>query len=256
MSYQYNKLNIGEILKYTPTGTRLYSPEFGTLYLTHEKGSGDAIKKYSVGIDFIPMTKKEPPYDIYQFGGYGQYRYGDIDFLFDEYGNIIVYNHHRAGYNEPFLREGWRYTYNGKTFISDEGCKLFPDEECTWENWQLKLFKKGNLVKVRMSNDIKDVDETGLHLVVKTHGEINYVGYFTDTYEDCYGNTKLILSETVREIIEDRTVRHYYDGVRYVDLTENTTFATFQDSMEHSTNKDILLGKKKPSPFPNGYLGY
>ena len=68
MSYQFNNINIGEILKYAPTGTKLYSPEFGTLYLAHSF----SISEYQIGrIDYIATTKKEPPHEISQFGGYG-----------------------------------------------------------------------------------------------------------------------------------------------------------------------------------------
>ena len=241
MGYQYNSIpNIREILKYTPAGTKLYSPEFGTLYLTHEGHLvGDAIQQYRVGgVDYIAMTKKQPPHDLCQFGGVGQYRYEDIDYLFDEYGNFIVYNHH--GHDDVMRKKGWRYIFNGQALISDEGCQLFPDEECTWKDWQIKFFKKGNLVK-------KTTKSGG---GLSPEKEKTYVGYFVNSFKDCYGNYRLILSDTVMESVINRYVKHYYTGLQEVELTGDTTFATNQDRMEYSSYKDILLGRKKPEPHP------
>lgn len=224
MYHQFNNINIREILKYAPAGTKLYSPEFGTLYLTHEGyGLSSSISEYQVGrIDYITTTKKEPPHEISQFGGYGQYRYTDIDYLFDVYGNIIAYNHHNIGYNKPMLKKDWHYTYNGFTFISNEGCQLFPDEEKTWKNWQLKFFKKGDLIKVPGGcNPTK---------------EITYVGKLVDHYTDRCGDIRLILSEVVQEVIIDRVYNHYYHPTVEQNLTENVAFATSQDSDEYDTH--------------------
>lgn len=128
------ELNIYNILRCLPTGIKLFVPDLGEVYLqTAEENDRfyegtwrwKSIFRTVGGVQrVIGLTKKKPcdPNCLSQFGGVRQYNSErDPEFLFDEYGHQLYPN-----------RVDW--------------CRIFPDKDMTWHNWQLKLFKKDYLL--------------------------------------------------------------------------------------------------------------
>ena len=256
------ELNIFDILHYAPDGTLLYSQDFGKVYL--HTVSIDNYRNGWLGNDkAIKVTRKMPKGYRSQFACQWQYRYEDIHYCFDEYGHLYVTDPRHRKDDAQIAKElatnnpGISLMCNGsKLYTSD--CRLFPDENMTWENWQLKLFRPGDLVRVEYRTCADRPDD-----------KIICVGYVQELHQSQLGKEfYILLNDVVKEIVVDRRHDHVYvekftasvyshtlwleSGFTQVDIT--CMFATADESRDHDNMKRILLNPKsegvwKPFPF-------
>lgn len=227
------ELNIYNILQGAITGTKLFTPDFGWLYLHTQ--SNDNYRNGWLGNDkAIKLTKKKPPYPLSQFGGYGQYRYEDIDYCFDEYGHLYLTDPERHRDDRSYMKEGEVYRFNGRKFLTLD-CHIFPDEEKTWDNWQLKLFKPGDMVVLQYCTDLSDP----CNYWVKYTGTLRNIRHGAVVKREIYCE----LSDVVVEYNENRITSHEYLKEKTCQVLKKceypARFATFQDYMEHRDFKKL-----------------
>lgn len=227
------ELNLYEILKSAPMGIRLYTPKFGWLYLY--TASRDDYRNGWLGNDkAIKLTKKKPGFQRNSHNI--DYHYDDIYCCFDEYGHYYPTDPH--GFNpkpdEVFLDKEETYRYNGRKFHTTE-CRVFPDDELTWDNWQTKLFMPGDMVVV----PIHDKAESPWDKDAPPPIDYNFTGYVKDITPD----GGMTLTDIIKETIKNRIHSHDYldhPVYFYPDQTKQSRFAGHQDRMEWYSNKRII----------------
>lgn len=220
---QEKLIDLYEILKGAPTGTELYVPKYGTLYL--HTASRDDYRNGWLGDDVaIKLTKRKPRYERHQIGGNAQYKYEEIDYCFDRYGRMYLTDPHHYKYEKHFMEKGKQYLFNGTHFLTPE-CQIFPDESLTWDNWQKKLFMPGDLIVISIHDGPTKYPWTEENV---PHRDLIYTGIIKEMPK--YGGANLI--NCACEEIENRRHHRYSLDKRSFHDIRNARFALHQDWME------------------------
>jgi hypothetical protein len=207
------ELNIYNILKCLPQGIKLFVPEIGEVYLHTVKEndrfyedtwSWERIFQTVGGVKrVIGLTKHMPyrPNCLSQYGGVSQYRYSEPEYLFDEYGHQLTPN------NIPW-------------------CRIFPDKDMTWDNWQLKLFRKGyNLTAEYNDRDGVGIKTTYIGSMDKLerdkHSDNGYYIYLRDALKETLDSKRNLRQEHFDNVILHFTLPGV-DGKSYMPIRLST----------------------------------